>query len=57
MTLEQLEREYQRNPKLRQLAETDEYVYVGGYLVHFCPESVRLENGKYRLTREYAKFL
>lgn len=50
VTLEQLEREYQRNPKLRQLAETDEYVYVGGYLVHFCPESVRLENGKYRLT-------
>ena len=50
VTLEQLEREYQRNPKLRQLAETDEYVYVGGYLVRFSPESVRLENGKYRLT-------
>ena len=50
VTLEQLEREYQRNPKLRQLAETGEYVYVGGYLVRFSPESVRLENGKYRLT-------
>lgn len=50
VTLEQLEREYQRNPKLRQLAETGEYVYVGGYLVRFCPESVRLEKGKYRLT-------
>ncbi len=50
VTLEQLDREYQRNPKLRQLAETDEYVYVGGYLVRFSPESVRLENGKYRLT-------
>ena len=50
VTLEQLDREYQRNPKLRQLAETGEYVYVGGYLVRFSPESVRLENGKYRLT-------
>ena len=50
VTLEQLAREYQRNPKLRQLEETGEYVYVGGYLVRFSPESVRLENGKYRLT-------
>lgn len=50
VSIEQLEREYDRNPNLRQLIESGAVVYVGGYLVRNRPESVRFENGRYRLT-------
>lgn len=49
---EQLEIEYERNPALRELAQSGAVLYVGGYLVRNRPESVVWKNGKYVLTEE-----
>lgn len=50
VTLDQLEKEYKRNPVLRKLLEDGRYLYIGGYVVRNIPEAVCRSDGRYRLT-------